>query len=623
MTTWLHELRLDDLVEALARATVLSALAFTVLVALRARSAAARELVGRWFLVALGLLPVLGWSGLSIGVLPSALAFGSLPAAIPIAEVRDALVLPPGAAMTRDTLPRWPSLAGWLALLWGSGTLLLVAFSGLGNLLAVHRLFGAAATALPESLRRRLDVPARVPVFVTPATMQPVVAGLLRQRIALPPTFLAWPLAQQRAVLAHELAHVERSDCRTALACQLARALWWPHPLVWLLERRVALAREQACDDRALGAQPAGDAPNYAATLVAVARQLRSAHRFHPPTLAMTTTSQLEARVRSLLRPDVNRTPVRWLARLVAASLVLLVGLGCAAAEAATDGTASPALEPAAIVATTTADHRGLPPTPPIVLAIDANGEVKYAGKPIGVSGVRALVARLAQDGAPRVIVACPKSAPANVLVRVIDEAKLGGATIVSTTTDSKPRLVFQPSPELTPELRRREAKVVVAFLVDENGDVVEPRLESSSDPQFGPVALAAVARWRFEPAIRDGAPVRTRMRVPMVFPNAAEGSGAGSDAQGESLHGVVLDADFDMPLDGARIEVVETGAVAITSTTGAFALRQPFGTYTVKVTKDGYTRQQQTVVVLDGRPTELRVRMKAIYVDLPPPDRR
>ena len=261
---------------------------------------------------------------------------------------------------------------------------------------------------------------------------------------------------------------------------------------------------------------------------MAVARQIRASHRFPPPTLAMTSTSQLQERVQSLLRPDVDRSRVGPMLRWVAASLVLLVGLGCAAVDAAKQDPPHPVAEPAEDVASAATD-RGAQERP-IELAIDASGEVLYAGKRIGVSGVRTLVARLADGGQRRVKVVYAKAVQAAVLRRVIDEAKLGGAAGVSIAAESD-----------------------------------------------------------------------------------------GQDGQGEPVLGVVLDADFDTPLANARIELVETGASTETSQTGAFRLRQPPGTYTLLVTKAGYFRQEKPVVVVDGRPTELRVQLRPFYVDQPP----
>jgi len=85
---------------------------------------------------------------------------------------------------------------------------------------------------------------------------------------------------------------------------------------------------------------------------------------------------------------------------------------------------------------------------------------------------------------------------------------------------DQKPRAVHQPSPTLTPEVRKRAPGTVhVLFIVDQNGRVDNPIVQSSSDPVFEPAALTAVKQWRFEPGKRNGQPVRFRMRVPITFP--------------------------------------------------------------------------------------------------------
>lgn len=71
-----------------------------------------------------------------------------------------------------------------------------------------------------------------------------------------------------------------------------------------------------------------------------------------------------------------------------------------------------------------------------ILLALTAKGEVIYGGKAIGVGGVRPLVARLCQPEPMPVIIQVDRQASAGLLVRVIDEAKLGRAKNVSIATD-------------------------------------------------------------------------------------------------------------------------------------------------------------------------------------------
>ena len=73
-----------------------------------------------------------------------------------------------------------------------------------------------------------------------------------------------------------------------------------------------------------------------------------------------------------------------------------------------------------------------------ILFAVTAKGQVVYGGREIGVSGVRPLVRRLLEKESVPVIVQVDQAAGAGTLVRVIDEAKLGGARTVSLAADPK-----------------------------------------------------------------------------------------------------------------------------------------------------------------------------------------
>jgi len=67
-----------------------------------------------------------------------------------------------------------------------------------------------------------------------------------------------------------------------------------------------------------------------------------------------------------------------------------------------------------------------------ILLALTGKGEVVYGGREIGISGVQPLVKRMLQKEDIPVIIQADAAAPSGLLVRVIDEAKLGGAEKVS-----------------------------------------------------------------------------------------------------------------------------------------------------------------------------------------------
>lgn len=70
-----------------------------------------------------------------------------------------------------------------------------------------------------------------------------------------------------------------------------------------------------------------------------------------------------------------------------------------------------------------------------IMLAITRKGEVVYGGREIGVNGVQTLVKRMIAKEQVPVIIQADKEAPAGLLVRVLDESKLAGATKVSVAS--------------------------------------------------------------------------------------------------------------------------------------------------------------------------------------------
>jgi len=72
-----------------------------------------------------------------------------------------------------------------------------------------------------------------------------------------------------------------------------------------------------------------------------------------------------------------------------------------------------------------------------VLLAVTAKGQVVYGGREIGIGGVRALVRRMTQKEDVPVIIQVDQAANAGLVVRVIDESKLGGARNVSLAAEA------------------------------------------------------------------------------------------------------------------------------------------------------------------------------------------
>ena len=125
----------------------------------------------------------------------------------------------------------------------------------------------------------------------------PFVAGVLRPTVVIPRDFGAWPRAAIRAILVHELAHVRRRDVLARVVANVACALNWFNPLVWLCARRCISEAEYACDDAVVQAEV--DANMYAKQLVTLARAYRGRRMFEP-TVGVARTA-LGSRVERLL----------------------------------------------------------------------------------------------------------------------------------------------------------------------------------------------------------------------------------------------------------------------------------------------------------------------------------
>jgi protein TonB len=85
-----------------------------------------------------------------------------------------------------------------------------------------------------------------------PGLGQPVTFGVRRPFVLLPDSLQDRPAAVQRAVLCHELLHVQRRDWVWLLAEEVVRAAFWFHPGVWWLVSRIQLAREEVVDELAV-----------------------------------------------------------------------------------------------------------------------------------------------------------------------------------------------------------------------------------------------------------------------------------------------------------------------------------------------------------------------------------
>ncbi len=226
----------------------------------------------------------------------------------------------------------WPlSLGAMLLAIWIAGSLLVLSRVVRAHVRLAHVVHDAKYDADADAMwSARLAAAgtalgALAPrVRLTELVSVPAVAGLRRPVLLLPVDAPEWTDEAQRVVVLHEVAHVARHDIISQLLGQLACALFWYLPVVWLAVRQAAALREQATDDLVLASGVR--ASSYAASLIDLARRSSLAGDLMAA-VAMASPTHLRRRVVAILDASADR---RGLAR------VRLVGLTAVAVVSAT-----------------------------------------------------------------------------------------------------------------------------------------------------------------------------------------------------------------------------------------------------------------------------------------------
>ena len=184
-----------------------------------------------------------------------------------------------------------------------------------------------------QQVRSALSVRAGV-TTVQAGVSSPSVLGWTRPIVVLPTDLDATlTLEQLKAIIAHEVAHVQRGDYPLHVAESMLRVLFFFHPVMHYLISSSRATREEACDD--LAVRVCGNALVYARALERI--ETGRIDRVRIPALAL-TDGNLLTRVRRLIsqRSERGFAPSMLPSMMSIAALVIAIAVFLPAAVAPT-----------------------------------------------------------------------------------------------------------------------------------------------------------------------------------------------------------------------------------------------------------------------------------------------
>jgi TonB family protein len=210
---------------------------------------------------------------------------------------------------------------------WGRVAILTIAAGAVARLLWIaagfvklRRLRAGAGPIVTSALVTELQTTlgTRAEVRYAARLEYPVTFGVRRPIVLLPDLLRTRPGDIQRAVLAHELLHVQRGDWGWLVVEEIARAALWFQPAAWWLISRIQLAREEVVDD--LTVMVTGRRRTYVEALLAFADPTSLA-----PTAAFARRRHLFRRI-GLVSREVHMSSRRIVTSCAAMAAMIAVG---------------------------------------------------------------------------------------------------------------------------------------------------------------------------------------------------------------------------------------------------------------------------------------------------------
>src|SRR5262245_19240044 len=261
------------------QAAVLLACVWAGLKIFRVKSPALRHQVWLFALIAVATMPILG-GVIQILPLPQpsnrALSYAvELPRIVVTNDAAPVVQLPSRAVSVKSSTKQ-PIILGLSFVLWLVGVCAFVLKATINGARLRRLRAGARRSSLADLDCDECDCEAlrsgQVSLALSDETRSPILLGVAPPMIVFPADVADWASpTERRAMLRHELAHLERHDHYVNLFQTVLGAVFFFHPLARYACRQLSVEREMACDDHVVGS--GAEAESYAESIIKVAER--------------------------------------------------------------------------------------------------------------------------------------------------------------------------------------------------------------------------------------------------------------------------------------------------------------------------------------------------------------
>lgn len=400
---------------------------------------------------------------------------------------------------------------------------------------------------IPQADQLNLQTDRPVNISFVSEKIVPVTFGY-RKPVILVPSYLADQPEKLVLAIRHELTHIRERDFLTHLFVSVSSALFWFHPLIHKLKRELTEYREIRCD-RLVLSEPRVSKKEYASLLFELL-PMPNLNKELSVNMAQESTN-LKKRITMITQNDTKK-PIPTRSSLAILSAIFL---STALAMACTDMQTQNVFDEEELDLMTNFDSSGERDYQQILIYMGDDGQADRHEnalenlnqlQPEYIESITVLrgqdaVEKHGQRASNGVIVVRTKgdtetynTALGALGMEPIDpEAPPTPPEPGAETDEEDYFVVVENMPELIgglasiqseieyPESARNagiEGRVYVQFIVNEEGDVEEPRVIRGIGGGADEVALEAVKKAKFKPGYQRGKPVRVQYSLPVVF---------------------------------------------------------------------------------------------------------